>query len=248
MNGMMLQTDNDNFAFAINVVRWLREGPDGTMRARSCSWSMARSSPISTLTCRELTPPPIPIPPVKMLDRLIRGMEDERLFHRFLYRISLGENRIADRRSFLRSRHSGFSFTERRNSWKARFHLETGVPRMVGAASRSGPAGPASATAARRTIPAGGPRQRGLFARARLAASGVRHRQPEQWSADTPIEFRTAGAFWSRWGLQCRGDEVLRLARGAEPAPGRARSVLSVDRILDCLDRGCNRQAARIAR
>jgi hypothetical protein len=32
MNGMLVQADNDNFRFAVNAVRWLREGPAGAKR------------------------------------------------------------------------------------------------------------------------------------------------------------------------------------------------------------------------
>lgn len=89
MNGMMLQPDNDNFNFAMNVVRWLRDGPDGVARPNVL---LMVDGTIITDFDMNLTPPlpPIPIPTVRMLNRLMRGLEQERIPQR-IFSDLLGE-------------------------------------------------------------------------------------------------------------------------------------------------------------
>ncbi len=78
MNGMMLQPDNDNFSFATNAVRWLRDGPDDSVRPKVL---LMVDGEIITDFDMKLTPPPppIPIPTVRLLNQLLRGLEQERV-------------------------------------------------------------------------------------------------------------------------------------------------------------------------
>ncbi len=218
MNGMMLRTDNDNFDFAVNAIRWLREGPDGTTRSRAL---LLVDGKIVTDFNMDLSPgmapPPIPIPPVKALNRLIRGMEEERLFHKILHGL-LGDH--ADRVIGVMFAIASFGLLiyGAKKFLEARFHHETGVPRMVGIVTPlvSGVRRGQQRQLALYDQPNAAKESRQLVRDWLRTEFGV---QPEQWSANTPIEFRAAGAFWTRRALQRRADEVLRVARGAELAP-----------------------------
>jgi hypothetical protein len=82
MNGMIAQRDNDNFAFACNCIRWLTDGgkrkhvlflEEGTVQAEL-------NVPLRAL-------PPPPLPSSRVVNKLLRGLEEERFFDRLLLRI-----------------------------------------------------------------------------------------------------------------------------------------------------------------
>jgi hypothetical protein len=213
MNGMMLQTDNDNFAFTVNAVRWLREGPDGTPRTKAL---FIVDGEIITDFNMKLTPPlpPIPVPPVKALNRLIRGLENERFFHRLL----------ADLMGDWRSRFIGILLGlttlivllyGTKKFLAGRYHLETAVPQLLGPQ----PAPPLAAPLEQRQQAM--MRQGDFWEASRhLALEWFRQEfdvTPDQWRGDVQAEFHVEGFFWTRWRLQRVAGAVLQVARTEAP-------------------------------
>jgi hypothetical protein len=221
MNGMMLQTDNDNFEFAVNAIRWLRAGPNGATRSRGLLMVDGEivadfNMDLATRTALPL-PPQMPIPPVTALNRLIRGMEEERIFHKIL-RGLLGESFERVIGVLIAIATFGLLIYGAKKFMEGRFHHETGVPRMVGAAP---PLGPGLRRGQQRQLalfdlPDAAEECKQLVHAWMRAEFGV---GAQQWTADTPVEFRLAGAWWPRWRLQRRANEVLPLARNSAMAP-----------------------------
>jgi hypothetical protein len=212
MNGMMLQTDNDNFNFTVNVVRWLREAPRDAKRTQAL---FIVNGEIITDFDMKLTPPPppIPIPPAKMLSRLIRGLENERFFHRLLADV-MGSNIgrvvaiIAGLVTF------ALLLTGARVFMARRHHLETTVP------SLGGPQAPMTATAPLEQRQQALMRQGNYWDEARyVTLEWFRHELdvlPNRWLAGVNARFHAEGFFWTRRRLQREADYVLRLARSTD--------------------------------
>ncbi len=76
MNGMMGRTDNDNFAFAWNSVRWLTNGG-----RRKYALFLEDGRPVTTFDVPLLQPP---LPPLKIVNHVLRGLEEENFFNRLI--------------------------------------------------------------------------------------------------------------------------------------------------------------------
>ncbi len=220
MNGMMLQSDNDNFDFAVNAIRWLREGPNGATRSKALLMVDGRivtDFNMNLAPRAELPTPQIPIPPVQAINRLVHGMEEEQLFHKML-RGLLGDSFERVIGVLLALATFGLLLYAAKKFLEARCQHETGVPRMVGAAA---PLGPGLRRGQQRQLAlhqqADSAQESAQLVRAWLRAEFGVH--PEQWSAGTSVAMRAAGLLWSRWNLQHQADEVLRLARSAGLVP-----------------------------
>lgn len=227
MNGMMLQKDqdkeefdNDNFDFAVNAIRWLREGPGGAARTRALlmvDGKIVADFNMNLSPRADLPPPQIPVPPVKAVNRLIRGMEEERLFHKILHGL-LGDHfdRVIGVLFALAT--FGLLLYGVKKFLEGRVHRETNVPRMVGATP---PIEPGLRRGQQRQLAthdqADSAKESCQLVRAWLQAEFGVH--PQQWSAGTNVELRAAGILWSRWGLQRQADELVRVARGAPLVP-----------------------------
>ena len=72
-NGMMAPDNNDNFEFAVHAARWLLEGTDGKTHSKALFIVDGR-----IVTTFAPPPQPIPMPPLSILNRLLRGWEEER--------------------------------------------------------------------------------------------------------------------------------------------------------------------------
>jgi hypothetical protein len=214
MNGMMLQSDNDNFDFTVNAVRWLREGPQSTKRTKAL---LVVNGEIITNFNMNLTPPPqIPIPPLKILNRLIRGLENERFFHKVLGNL-LGPNIgkivavLAGLVTFVVLLYGA------KKILAGRHHVETAVPSLIG------PQPAMSATDPMEQRQQALLRQGDFWDESRHLVLEWFRREfdvtPNRWLADVDAKFHVEGSFWSRWRLQSQADHVLRLAR----APGLMR-------------------------
>ena len=214
MNGMMLQPDTDNLAFAINIVNWLR---DGTKAAKRGQALLIVDGKAITDFDRNLTPPPppIPMPTVAMLNRLLRGLEDEGFFH-WGFKQLLGDQyeRVVPMVFALGTcvllLYGGKKFLE------GRAILETGVPMMVGAPTVAGNTGPRT--------------QQRRQALSRQADAGYEARSlahlwlqselgftPEQWAMSDSLQARVSGFAWMRWRLQKQVAVVLQLANATSP-------------------------------
>jgi hypothetical protein len=79
INGMMAQFDNDNLLFSLNALRWLKA--DGRRRAL-----VLYNGEAVTRFDLPLTPPfNIPIPPVHVLNQMLRELENEGILRRLLH-------------------------------------------------------------------------------------------------------------------------------------------------------------------
>ena len=216
-NGMMLQSDNDNFAFAVNAVQWLRERENGQKRSRALF--IVNGNIITDFNMNLEPPPPkLPMPTVSMLNRLIRGLEDEDFFHRVLQgllgdRIKLVVAIMLAVATALLALYGGKKFLE------GRYASDTAVPRMVGALAGSG--------IETKAAPRLEQQQQALF---RQTDGSETARQlvlqwfscelgiaPVRWLSIAQAEFRATGSIMTRVFLQGRADYVLRLAHSASP-------------------------------
>jgi hypothetical protein len=209
INAMMAQTDSDNFEFAGNAVRWLREGPDGTSHSKVLFYV---DGEIVSNFDMKLTPPipPLPIPPVAALNRLVRGWENERFFQNMLAE-ALGSNMgrfiaiVLGIVTLIVLIYGAKKFME------ARHHFETTVPQLLG-----------PQLVAKGTMPSE-QRQQALLRHGdfREPSRHLANAWLQQEFGVTPganARFHAEGFFWWRWRLQRQADFVLRLTRNAGAA------------------------------
>jgi hypothetical protein len=82
MNMLLAQTDNDNITFAFNCVRWLSQARDGGKRRYVLFIENGRR--IEDFDSGLIQSPRLPLPPTQMVNRMIRGLEEENFFNRLL--------------------------------------------------------------------------------------------------------------------------------------------------------------------
>lgn len=228
-NSMMLHPETDNFAFAINVVEWLREGPNGRKRTLAL---FAVDGQIITDFNRNLSPPlpPIPVPTVDMVNRLLRGLEDEGFFH-WAFERMMGQN-YRNVVPFLFGLGTCLLlFYGAKKFMDARSQRDVAVPRMVGVPALASPADvrgrQRQSALARRDDAEEAAR---LLAQQWLAAEfGI---TPEQCAADATLALRVTGYFWTRVSLQRQADFVVRLVCAAESQSVSRRDFKALVRAL----------------
>ena len=212
INAMMAQTDSDNFEFAGNAVRWLREGSDG--RSHSKVLFYVDGEIVSNFDMK-LTPPipPLPIPPVAALNRLVRGWENERFFQNMLAE-ALGPNMGRFIAIVLGIVTLIVLIYGARKFMEARHHFETTVPQMLGPQLAANGAAPSEQ------------RQQALLRHGdfwepshHLAVEWLRQEFGVTPGAGIDARFHAEGFLWSRWRMQREADVVLRLARNDGVAP-----------------------------
>ncbi len=233
MNGMMLQPGTDNLSFAINTVQWLREGPKGSARTRAL---MIVDGTAITDFDRNLSPPPppIPMPSVEMVNRLLRGLEDEGFFHWAFERV-MGDN-YRNVVPFLFGLGScGLLLYGGKKLLDARNMQDSSVPKMVGAP----------------TVAQGEPRsrqrQRALYRQpdgheeARLLArywlACEFGSAAEQIAQGGGVEIHAAGFFWTRNRIRRQVELVLQLAREDREAEAARGDFIALVRFLPRLSR-----------
>jgi hypothetical protein len=126
LNGMLIQTDNDNFAFAWHVINWLGEAPGGR---REVALFIDDGKVITNFALPLSKFGPVPIPPIQVVNRMIRGLEDENIFNRLLME-RIGKAPYLKVLLLL-----GSVLALLWGAWRlmhARFGLDTGVPLVVG--------------------------------------------------------------------------------------------------------------------
>jgi hypothetical protein len=239
MNAMMLQDDNDNLAFARNAVRWLQEDDIGKRTRRALFIYDGR---IITDFDMNLTgtPPPLPMPTAQMLNRLIRGLEEERFFHRLVAELLGRQLEIIVLALLGIVTLAALSYGAKK-AFAARAHLETAAPSMVGLASS--------------TDSADEQRQQALWQKTdfreqahQLAVEWFRTEfgvSPEKWRPGVQAAFQAAGSFLARWRLQSKAKDALRLARAADPGTVSRRQFFRLAQTLKELAEA--RQTGRLA-
>jgi hypothetical protein len=83
MNMLLGQLDNDNFKFARNCVRWLAESPQGK---RKYALFVEDGRIVSQFDVGLTVSLPMRFPPTMVLNRVLRGLEDESFFNRLVDR------------------------------------------------------------------------------------------------------------------------------------------------------------------
>ncbi|MSQ97107.1 MAG: hypothetical protein EXR98_21490 [Gemmataceae bacterium] len=211
MNGMMVQKDNDNFDFALNAVRWLRESSAGKKRSKALF--VVDNEIVGNFNMNLTGGSPIPVPTVEHLNRLLRGLEEERFFQKLLsdlFGVYLGRfiAILVALATFVLLIYGAKKMLE------GRVHVESAVPSMVGLLPVPNPAAPAQERSQARL------RHRDYVTECRqLALEWLRLEfdvTPERWQAGMHAEFTVQGSFWGRWTLHRQTALVLRLARGPD--------------------------------
>ena len=126
LNDMLIQTDNDNFSFAWNTIAWLAQGPSG---GREHVLFIDDGTVVDNLALPLSKFGSLPIPPIQVINRVIRGLEDENVFNRFLMEHFRKEHYL--RGLFLLGSLAALVL----GAWRimhGRFHLDSGVPLVVG--------------------------------------------------------------------------------------------------------------------
>lgn len=212
MNGMMVQRDNDNFDFAVNAVRWLRESSAGQKRSRAL---FVVDSEVATNFDMKFSGAPLPVPTVEHLNRLLRGLEEERFFQKVisdLFGVYLGRfvAILAALATF------GLLIYGTKKFLEGRAHVDTAVPSMVGLLPARNPAGPMQERSHARL------RKTNYVAECRQLARDWLHAEfqvaPDRWQAAGQAELAVRGGWWSARRLRRQGAFVLRLARAADAA------------------------------
>ncbi|MCS7047130.1 MAG: hypothetical protein NZO58_12300, partial [Gemmataceae bacterium] len=80
-NGLMVKPDTDNFLFAYNVLRWLQRGPGGK---RTSVLMIRDGEVVANFDLPASSPRSLPQPSVQVINTLLRRLENEGIFHRFL--------------------------------------------------------------------------------------------------------------------------------------------------------------------
>jgi hypothetical protein len=208
VNGMLAQNDCDNFKFANNAIAWLSETTKTTPRKRAL---LMIDGTIETEFNANLTlPPPIPMPKAQMINRLLRGLEDERFFHRVL-EDSLDDYMERILTVLFVSITCGLLLYGAKKFLQGRALPDLAAPRMVGKLQP----GAASATPLAQRRAAKLQQANFLKDAQRLARAWLQREFALDTSAWTPsirAELQVTG-FWGSGALQKHGALVLGLAR-----------------------------------
>jgi hypothetical protein len=227
LNGMLIQIDNDNFTFAWNTVAWLAQGPDGR-RQKALFVNDGEAVNNFALPLSRLGP--LPIPPIQVINRMIRGLEDENIFNRLLLE-SIGKEPYL-RALLLLGSVAALVW----GGWRlmhGRFHLDARVPLLVGKQTAVAPAVPVLAQRQEELRHLGN-----LWEPAQVLArqffldhGGLAVPLWDDEAAKTPAVV-TGGGFWQRRTLARQVRELWKLAR---TGPARPVSSRQFDRLLRLL-------------
>ncbi len=89
LNGMLIQTDNGNFSFAWNAIQWLSEGPHGRREYALFIDEVKGESRVIDQFALPLSKfGGLPMPPLQVINQMLRGLEDENVFNRLLLEIT----------------------------------------------------------------------------------------------------------------------------------------------------------------
>jgi hypothetical protein len=124
INDMMLQSDDDNFDFTFNCLRWLT-GPDG-QRTRVAYLNEGRA--VTDFDVPLDLRPELPRPTAEVVDRLLVGLEEDNVFNRLILRYVSRRQLLGGVAVVLTAVLFGFGF---HRLAKARYQVEPAVPAPV---------------------------------------------------------------------------------------------------------------------
>jgi hypothetical protein len=136
LNGMLFQTDNDNFAFTWNTVQWLSAGPRGR---REYALFIDDGKVVDRFALPLSKFGPVPMPRIEIINQLLRGLEDENFFNKTLMQ-RIDKDEILRKLAWLAS--ALVLFLGARRMMHSRFRLDTAVPLVVGKLDAAPPAMP----------------------------------------------------------------------------------------------------------
>jgi hypothetical protein len=215
-NGMLLQTDNDNFDFAVSCRNWLREGPAGRPARRHALLVVDGEVVPSFDVSLKPPTPPVPMPTIQVVNRLLHGLEREGFFIRLLE--DSVDVRAAARVGLLLLTVALMLYGAKKLT-EVRHRPEPGGVLLVG--PFAAPAGPQALIRQRHQSQIA---RAGLWEEARalarqwfLETCGV---PPTDWDrpAPAPPDFEADGSFWERLRLRRQFTHVWELAAGRTPA------------------------------
>ena len=239
LNSMLMQKDNDNFIFTWNTIRWLAEGPRGP---RQFALFVSQGKPVINFALPLTRLGPVPVPPIRVVNHMIRALEDENVFNRFL--LSHG-----GKGPYLRMLLVLASLAVLiGGAWRimnARFRLDTRVPLLVGKQQVAAPALPTPWLRQEELRQLGNywePAQilaRQFF----LDHAGL---SVPLWDAQSPPpRLESSASFWQRRKLTRQVHQLWNLA-GSAPANGvSARQFEKLLRLLADAAAGLHAQHAR---
>jgi len=117
MNGMLGQTDNDNFRFAANTIRWLTGG-----KQRKCCLFVEENQVVGSF---DVPLGEVPMPTARMINELLRGLEEENFFNQWLLAAVSKETIL---RWLLGAGLVAMTFLGIRRLWRSRLHQDQAVP------------------------------------------------------------------------------------------------------------------------
>jgi hypothetical protein len=212
-NGMMLRrdSDNDNFFFAANCLRWLT-GPDGP-RDRVLFFEEGLVVPNFDVPLRE-TPPPEPR--AEDINRIIRGLENENFFNRAFASF---KEELADRmprgvvqRIVMVLLTAALALYGLTRLWRARHRREARVPLVATAVAEHAPHLPVIAQRQRAMLQEGN-----LWEAGRELAWQCFEEAGLPAEAAGPPRVEVTGPWLRRWRLRRLVGRLWQLARGAKP-------------------------------
>jgi hypothetical protein len=210
-NALLLASDNDNFAFALNCVRWLTEGD--RRRVLFVEEGHIQTSFPSPLA--------LPLPSTRVLDRMLRALEEENVFNRLLLD-------VADKSDYVRAIVLLVTllvvFWGLRRLFLARHHLETRIPLLARKVAQT-LAAPAAAVQRREALLRGG----NLWEAARdLARECFQAHAVPGAGAPQPPTFTVPGGWRQRRRLGRLLRRLWGLAYGPAPTPVSGRRLTRV--------------------
>jgi len=122
INGMLAQADNDNVLFTLSALRWLKDGK------RTHALVVSNGELVTRFDLPLTGTPPIPFPPVAVLNQMLRELEDEGIPRRLLEE-AVGPTNLL--RIALVVGTIGILFYGAQRLWGTR-HRQENVPLLVG--------------------------------------------------------------------------------------------------------------------
>jgi hypothetical protein len=233
LNEMMAQPDNDNFAFAQNCIDWLTDG------GKRKHVLMVEEGRIQAKFDVPLTVnPAMPIPSSSVVNKLLRGLEEENFFNRLLVAL-IGRDRLL--RIVLLFLSAGLLVFGLSRLVRARYRPERGVPLLAGGVRPAESDSPLMLQRERELVQGGN-----LWEAARGLARSCFDKEPWQGQADQPPRIIVAG-WWRHQRLARQVRQLWELAYGRMPLPVSprmlARIAASVDEVRAALADGTMRFA-----
>jgi hypothetical protein len=228
LNGMLIQPDNDNFAFTWNLIQWLAEGPKGP---REHAVFIDQGQVVDQFALPLSKFGAVPIPPIQVINRMIRGLEDENVLNRMLIE-NVGKEPLL--RGLLVLASLVVLILGARRIMQGRFRLDVRVPLVVGKQPVAPPALPVLVERQEELRRQGNlwePAQV-LVRRFFLDHAGL---SVPLWDDDgtAPPPLEAHGNFWQRRTLT---RQVLQLWKLALSSPGQPVSPRQFDDLLQTLN------------